>query len=101
MRDCQNSRINANHQDEVLLSLMNMYVMTSVLKANRVLGLIKKSFKQKILILFTLYKSQVFPGGLDYRAKLCKLGLLSLNADRISYKPIFLYKMLNGLTCPS
>ena len=35
---------------------------------------------------------------LDYRSKFCKLGLLSLNARRLRYRLIFMFKMLNGLT---
>ncbi|MEL7309428.1 MAG: reverse transcriptase domain-containing protein, partial [Pseudomonadota bacterium] len=35
--------------------------------------------------------------GLDYRSKLANLNLLSLEARRLRYKLIFLYKMMNGL----
>lgn len=42
---------------------------------------------------------KIVPGlnDLDYRSKLRKLNLLSLNARRLRYKLIFMFKMLRGL----
>ena len=43
--------------------------------------------------------TRLFPdlSSLPYRERLCKLNLLSLNARRLRYQLIFLYKILNNL----
>ena len=108
------------------------HIASTVAKANRILGLIKKTFLSRdTTILVTLYKSLVRPileynciiwcpyrknmlnrveavqkrfckffrctSNLDYRNKLNKLDLLSLEARRLRYKLIFLYKIIRGI----
>ena len=107
------------------------HITATVAKANRILGMLKKSFVSRDPVtIVTLYKSHVRPilefnsiiwcpyrkyllsrveavqkrfcnffsfiNHLDYRNKLSKLGLLSLEARRLRYKLFFLYKVING-----
>ena len=109
------------------------HVSSVVLRANRMLGMLKKSFRTRdpktILILYKAFVRPVLEygsilwnpyqrnlidriegvqrrlcrfftqlEGLNYRSKLTNLNLLSLNARRLRYGLLFLFKILNNET---